>query len=165
MCNPVYTHWLWLRRLTFTLLGLDQLSSKAKKSELLLRLFWKCRLRLRRISHASTEGVSSLQWNVVSVLHCLVETWWGWWISGLFSSDFACLSAAASSVDCWWCSDKNNYSLCAAQLPAIHGENSATHTHTQYQRVTFCWKNEAVWGSHGSAYLWSICSCVYAWHM
>lgn len=39
--------------------------------------------------------------------------------------------------------------------PAIHSENSATHTdsHAQqeYQRVTFCWKNEAVSGGHSSA--------------
>lgn len=46
-----------------------------------------------------------------------------------FSSDLsssACLSAAAS---CWWCSDKNNYPLCAAQLPC-YSSGERVHTHS-----------------------------------
>lgn len=82
---------------------------------------------------------------------------------------FECTTTAASSVDCW-CSDKNNYSLCAAtRLPFIL-EIIHTHTHTVSKSNILLEK----WSSNRQPQL-CVCvsvsvivpihSTVYMWHM
>lgn len=154
--DPVYTDWLHLLSLTYTLLGLDQLSWK--KSE---QLVWNWCLRpsdaLKR-NESLHCGEMLCQCFVVAVSPDEDD---GLLVSLLWLRLFECSSH--SSLPRQTVGGVQTRTITPFVLlysPAIHRGNSTTHTHMQYQRVTFCWKNEAVSGSASSPVCQRICDHV-----